>query len=147
MESRRLVAGDIVRYRGDLLALVVHAWDSTMAPVSGQLVSIDHLHIDQHWGYGRHIGVVDASNVEFVAHGVLPDAPDSELGMEHPWMMACMQVEIDAAALHRFGTPLQQALQSARRRTMELFGDVPAGWVEMAVARVYAQQASGGLTK
>lgn len=144
MDSRQLVAGDIVRYRKDFLALVVHAWDSTMAPVSGRLVSLESLGPDLHQGLGRHIGVIDASNVEYVAHGVPPDAPDAEVAMEHPWMMARTQVEIDAATSHRFGTPLQQALQSARRRASELFGDVPAGWVEMAVARVYAQNASVG---
>ena len=141
MESGQLVAGDIVRYRGDFLALVMHAWNSDMAPLSGRLVSLEYLGNDQRFGKGRHIGAVDASNVEFVAHGVRPDSFDSELAMEHPWMMAQTQVEIDAAVSHRSGTPLQQALLSARRRASQLFGDVPAGWVEMAVARVYAQQA------
>ncbi len=69
MESGQLVAGDIVRYRNEFLALVVHAWESTMAPVSGRLVSLEYLGEDPHWDLGRRLGVIDASNVEFVAHG------------------------------------------------------------------------------
>jgi len=70
MESGQLVAGDIVRYHKEFLALVVHAWESTMAPVSGRLVSLEYLGDDPQWDLGRRIGVIDAANVEFVARGV-----------------------------------------------------------------------------
>jgi hypothetical protein len=140
MKSEQIAAGDIVSYRGKFLALVVNAWDSTMAPVSGRLVSLQYLGHDSQFGLGTYIGVRDASNVEFVAHGVHPDAPDAKVATGHPWMMARTQIEIDAAASHVDGTSIQQALRAARQRATALFGALPAGWVEMAVARVYAER-------
>ena len=84
MESVQLNAGDVVRYRNDFLALVVHAWDSTMAPVSGRLVSLEYLGRDLHRDFGRRIGAIDASNVELVSRNVGPDAPGSEVAMARP---------------------------------------------------------------
>lgn len=143
MESGQLVAGDIVRYQKHFLALVVNAWSSSLAPVSGRLVSLEYLGDHQHWAFGRHMGVIDASDVEFFARGVPPDAPVEELGMGHPWIVARMQAGIDAGFSLRCGTSLQDALQAAQERASGLFGDVPAGWIEMAVARVYASNAGG----
>ena len=82
MEATQLVAGDIVRYRKDVLALVEHAWDSTMAPISGRLVSLVYLDRDLKRDFGRRIGAIDASYVEFVAHdaGSVLCGTDSDAG-------------------------------------------------------------------
>ncbi len=69
MDSARVETGDIVRYRRDFLALVVHAWDSSMAPVSGRLLELESLDRHPQFCLGWRIGVVDASSVEFVGHG------------------------------------------------------------------------------
>ena len=88
-----LQAGDIVRIRGSYLALVMHAWDSTMAPVSGRLVSIDYLGDTPRWEFGWHVGVLDAAAFEFMAKGakgVPSGTPVAELGMDHPWIICLL---------------------------------------------------------
>jgi hypothetical protein len=62
----------------------MHALDSTVAPKSGRLVSIDYLGYASQWEFGWHFGLLDAVAVEFMAKGVLPGAPVEELGMGHP---------------------------------------------------------------
>jgi hypothetical protein len=137
-----LQPGDIVRIRGCYLGLVMHAWDSTMAPVSGRLVSVDYLGHTPRWEFGWHIGVVDSAMVEFMAKGVLPGLPVEELGMEHPWIMARFQAGIDASFARRDGTSFRDALAMSEARADDLFGGAPPGWVAMAVARTYADCAS-----
>lgn len=133
-----LQAGDIVRIRGCFLGLVMHAWDSTMAPLSGQLVSVDYLGHTPQWQFGWHVGVLDAAAFEFMAKGVLPDVPVEELGMDHPWIMARFQAGIDASFARRWGTSFHDALARAKERAGDLFGGTPQGWVATTVARVYA---------
>ncbi len=133
-----LQAGDIVRIRGCFLGLVTHTWDSTMAPVSGRLVSVDYLGHTPQWQFGWHVGVLDAAVFEFMAKGVLPDVPVEELGMDHPWIMARFQAGIDASFARRWGTSFRDALARAEVRAGDLFGGAPQGWVATAVARVYA---------
>ncbi len=133
-----LQAGDIVRIRGCYLGLVMHAWDSTMAPVSGRLVSIDYLGDTLHHEFGWHVGVLDAASVEFMAKGVPPSVPVEELGMEHPWIMARFQARIDASFARRAGTSFRDALAMAETRAEDLFGGAPQGWIATAVARAYA---------
>jgi hypothetical protein len=140
--SEPLQPGDIVRIRGCYLGLVMHAWDSTMAPVSGRLVSIDYLGYRLQHEFGWHIGVLDSAMVEFMAKGVPPGAPIAELGMEHPWIMARFQAGIDASFARRSGTSFRDALARAEVRAGDLFGGAPQGWVAMAVARMYADLAS-----
>jgi hypothetical protein len=136
-----LQAGDIVRIQDRFLGLVMHAWDSTMAPVSGRLVSIDYLGEAPQWQFGWHVGVLDAATVEFMAKGVPPGAPVAELGMEHPWIMARFQARIDASMARRWGTSFRDALAMAEARAGNLFGEAPPGWVATAVAREYADSA------
>ncbi|MBA3033565.1 MAG: hypothetical protein KKF85_06100 [Gammaproteobacteria bacterium] len=134
-----LQRGDIVRFMSSYLGIIGHAWDSTMAPVSGRLVSIDYLGYKCHCAFGWHVGVVDAATVEFMAKGVLPGAIVEELGMEHPWIMARMQARIDAAAAYRYSTSsFREVLAMAECRADDLFGGAPQGWVATAVAQVYA---------
>jgi hypothetical protein len=133
-----LQAGDIVRIRGCYLGIVMHAWDSTMAPVSGRLVSIDYLGYRLHHEFGWHVGVLDAATVEFMANGVPPGKPVAELGMDHPWIMARFQARIDASMARRWGTSFRDALADAEERATNLFGGAPPGWVAMAVSRAYA---------
>jgi hypothetical protein len=133
-----LQAGDIVRIRGCYLGLVMHAWDSTMAPVSGRLVSIDYLGDTLHHEFGWHVGVLDAASVEFMAKGVPPGVPVEELGMEHPWIMARFQARIDASFARRAGTSFRDSLAMAETRAEDLFGGAPQGWIATAVARAYA---------
>jgi hypothetical protein len=137
-----LQPGDIVRIRGCYLGLVMHAWDSTMAPVSGRLVSIDYLGYRLHHEFGRYIGVVDSTMVEFMAKGVPPGTPVVESGMDHPWIMARFQAGIDASMARSAGISFRDALVSAGVRADDLFGGAPPGWVAMAVARTYADYAS-----
>jgi hypothetical protein len=137
-----LQAGDIVRIRDRFLGLVMHAWDSAMAPVSGRLVSVDYLGDAPQWQFGWHVGVLDAATVEFMAKGVPPGAPVAELGMEHPWIMARFQARIDASIARRWETSFRDALAMAEVRAGDLFGGAPQGWVAMAVAREYADCAS-----
>jgi hypothetical protein len=133
-----LQAGDIVRIRGCYLGLVMHAWDSTMAPASGRLVSVDYLGYTPQWQFGWHVGVLDAASFEFMAKGVLPGVPVEELGMNHPWIMARFQAGIDASFARRGGTSFRDALALAEERASDLFGGAPPGWVATAVARIYA---------
>ena len=133
-----LQPGDIVRIRGGFLGLVMHAWDSTMAPVSGRLVSVDYLGHTPQWQFGWHVGVLDAAIVEFMVKGVPPGAPVAELGMEHPWIMARFQARIDASMASRDGTSFRDALAMAEARAGELFGGAPQGWIATAVARAFA---------
>ena len=133
-----LQVGDIVRIRGCYLGLVMHAWDSTMAPVSGRLVSIDYLGDTPRWEFGWHVGVLDAAAVEFMAKGVPPGTPVAELGMEHPWIMARFQARIDASFARRAGTSFRDSLAMAETRAEDLFGGAPQGWIATAVARAYA---------
>jgi hypothetical protein len=133
-----LQPGDIVRIRGCFLGLVMHAWDSTMAPVSGRLVSVDFLGHTPQWQFGWHVGVLDAASFEFMAKGVPPGTPVEELGMEHPWIMARFQAGIDASFARRCGTSFRDALAKAEVRSGDLFGGAPQGWVATAVARIYA---------
>jgi hypothetical protein len=133
-----LQAGDIVRIQDRFLGLVTHAWDSTMAPVSGGLVSVDYLGDAPQWQFGWHVGVLDAATVEFMAKGVPPGAPVAELGMEHPWIMARFQAGIDASMARRDGISFLDALAMAEERASDLFGGAPPGWVATAVARIYA---------
>jgi hypothetical protein len=137
-----LQPGDIVRIRDRFLGLVMHAWDSTMAPVSGRLVSVDYLGHTPQWQFGWHVGVLDAATVEFMAKGVPPGTPVAELGMEHPWIMARFQARIDASMARRWGTSFRDALAQAEERAGDLFGGAPPGWVATAVAREYADSAS-----
>ena len=141
----QFVTGDIVRYRRNFLALVTYTWCSTMATVSGRLVSLEFLGYEPHRDLGRNIGVIDAINVEYITHGVSPDVAIIELGIDDPWIMARMQAGIDASMCLQSGMPLQEAMLTARQRASDIFGIVPNGWVEMAVARVYAQNASIGI--
>lgn len=60
-----------------------------------------------------------------------------ELGMDHPWIMARFQARIDASFARRNGVPFHEALAQAERRAVDLFGDVPEGWVTKAVAQAY----------
>ncbi len=136
-----LQPGDIVRIRGCYLGLVMHAWDSTMAPVSGRLVVVDYLGHTPQWQFGWHIGVLDADTVEFMAKGVPPGAPVAELGMEHPWIMARFQAGIDASMARRAGISFRDALAMAEARADDLFDGAPPGWGAMAVARIYAARA------
>jgi hypothetical protein len=138
-----LQAGDIVRIRGCYLGLVMHAWDSTMAPVSGRLVSNDYLGYRLHHEFGRHIGVVDSAVVEFMARGVPPGTPVAELGMDHPWIMARFQAGIDSSMARRAGLAFHDALVMAEARAEDLFDGAPPGWVAIAVARIYADCAAG----
>ncbi len=133
-----LQVGDIVRIQDRFLGLVMHAWESTMAPVSGRLVSVDYLGDAPQWQFGWHVGVLDAATVEFMAKGVLPSVPVEELGMEHPGIMARFQARIDASMARRLGTPFRDALAMAEERAGDLFGRAPRGWVATAVARIYA---------
>jgi hypothetical protein len=133
-----LQPGDIVRIRGCFLGLVMHAWDSTMAPVSGRLVAVDYLGHTPQWQFGWHVGVLDTATVEFIAKGVLPGVPVEQLGMEHPWIMARFQAGIDASFARRWGTSFRDALARAEVRAGDLFGGAPQGWVAMAVAQIYA---------
>jgi hypothetical protein len=133
-----LQAGDIVRIRGCYLGLVTHAWDSTMAPASGRLVSVDYLGYAPQWAFGWHVGVLDSARVEFMANGIPPGTPVAQLGMEHPWIMARFQAGIDASMARRLGTPFRDALAMAEERAGDLFGGAPRGWVATAVARIYA---------
>lgn len=137
-----LQAGDIVRFRGRYLGLVMYARDSTMAPVSGRLVSIDYLGYRLHHEFARHVGILDASAVEFMAKGIPPGTPVAELGMEHPWIMARMQAGIDATMARRTGATFREALSMAEARAADLFDGAPEGWVAMAVARTYADWAA-----
>jgi hypothetical protein len=137
-----LQTGDIVRIRGCYLGLVMHAWDSTMAPTSGRLVSIDYLGYAPQWAFGWHVGVLDSAMVGFMAKGVPPGTPVAELGMEHPWIMARFQAGIDASMARRDGTSFRDALAMAEVRAGDLFGGAPPGWVATAVARIYAACAS-----
>jgi hypothetical protein len=137
-----LQPGDIVRIRGCFLGLVMHAWDSTMAPVSGRLVSVDYLGHTPQWEFGWHVGVLDAATFEFMAKGVLPGVPVEELGMDYPWIMARMQAGIDATMARRAGATFREALSMAEARAEDLFEGAPGGWVAMAVARTYADWAS-----
>jgi hypothetical protein len=139
-----LQAGDIVRIRGCYLGLVMHAWDSTMAPMSGRLVSIDYLGYRLHHEFGWHVGVLDSAMVEFMAKGVPPGVPIEELGMEHPWIMARFQAGVDASMARRAGISFCDALAIAEARAEYLFAGAPTAWVAMAVARTYADY---GLTK
>jgi hypothetical protein len=134
-----LQPGDIVRIQGCFLGLVMHAWDSTMAPVSGRLVSLDYLGHTPQWQFGWHVGVMDAATVEFMANGVLPGVPVEELGMDHPWIMARFQAGIDASFARRAGTSFRDALAMSEARADDLFGGAPQGWVATAVARIYAE--------
>jgi hypothetical protein len=137
-----LQAGDIVRFRGCYLGLVMHARDSTMAPVSGRLVSNDYLGYRLHHEFARHVGILDAAAVEFMAKGVPPGIPVAELGMEHPSIMARMQAGINATMARRAGATFRDALSKAEARAEDLFDGAPEGWVAMAVARTYAVWAS-----
>lgn len=133
-----LQRGDIVRFMSSYLGIVGDAWDSTMAPVSGRLVSIDYLGYECPCAFGRHVGVLDAAEVDFMAKGVLPDAPVEELGMDHPWIMARFQARIDASFDLKNGMPFHEALAQAECRANDLFGGAPPGWIATAVAQVYA---------
>jgi hypothetical protein len=133
-----LQPGDIVRIRGCFLGLVMHAWDSTMAPVSGRLVSVDYLGYTPQWQFGWHVGVLDSAMVEFMAKGAPPGIPVAELGMQHPWIMARFQAGIDASFARRAGTSFRDALAMSEARADDLFGGAPQGWVATAVARIYA---------
>jgi hypothetical protein len=133
-----LQAGDIVRIRSCYLGLVMHAWNSTMAPQSGRLVSIDYLGYAPQWAFGWHVGVLDSARVEFMAKGVPPGTPVAELGMEHPWIMARFQAGVDASMARRDGISFGDALAMAEARAGDLFGGAPPGWVATAVARIYA---------
>ena len=133
-----LQPGDIVRIRGCYLGLVMHAWDSAMAPVSGRLVSVDYLGHTPQWEFGWHVGVLDAASFEFMAKGLPPDTPVEELGMHHPWIMARFQAGIDASMARRSGASFRDALAMAEARAENLFGRTPPGWVATAVARMYA---------
>lgn len=133
-----LQRGDIVRFMRSYLGIVGDARDCTGDPVSGQSVSIDYLGYECPSAFGQHVGVLDAAEVEFMAKGVLPDAPVEALGMEHPWIMARFQARIDASFARSDGVPFREALAAAERRAVELFDGAPSGWVATAVAQVYA---------